>query len=69
VEDGVVATHTERFILTKFTPFLLKNKVKSLILVLYAIVTGISIYGCIKIDNYYNDQLNLEKNSAMYDFY
>ena len=69
MEDGIVATHTERFILTKLTPFLLQNKVKSLILGVYAIVTGITIYGCIAIEIYYSDYLNLNENSAMYDFY
>ena len=45
-KNGIIASNTERFILKNLMPLLLKNKVKAVILVLYGILTAVSIYGC-----------------------
>ena len=53
----------------KVAPILLNTKVKIVILVFYAILTAVSIYGCTQIKTHYDANMSLNENYQMYDFY
>ena len=70
-EDGsksVVSSHLEKVLFEKVAPILLNSKVKAVILLLFSILTGICLYGCLQMKIYYNVDLNVDEGFISYDY-